>query len=93
MWSLVVLCVAAVSLALNPAQKEPLDILENLLSRQSEQTQESPQFVLGVSIGLQLLLTSKHSREPTFKQLIRQLHHIQNDYQKSCANNRGKRWI
>lgn len=95
MWSLVVVCLAAaVSLAtLNPAQEESVGILRNLLSHQSEQSKASPQFVLGVSIGLQLLGTSQLNMEPPIKQLIRQLHHLQNDYQKYCANNHGKRMI
>lgn len=93
---LVVLCLAATfhfdALA-HAVQEDSVRNVWKILEYQTEQSKASPQFVFGVSIGVQLLIGSKQNLDPDIKQLIRQMLTIVDDFQKSCGVHDGNVYL
>lgn len=88
MWSPAVVYLTVISVVIS--SEDTLKNVQKIISwYQSGDT--SPQFTLGVSIGVKLLRGSDHNTESKAQilDLIEQLNNIQNDFLKSCDKNDG----
>lgn len=93
MWSVVAVLLIANLTSGSQFYNGSLINLETILFWQKSQSEISPQFALGVSIGLKLLKGSSVLCRPEVKTLLRKMQSIEDEFHRGRNRDRGTQLI